>query len=507
MKGTKKYKIKAIVVEDEEKILAHICNKIVSLDDSFEIIERACNGQEAIQKIEELRPQVVFTDISMPVMDGMELIRRIKQLNPNTVIVIISGYSDFEYARQAIRYGVFNYMLKPLEDDALMEILFDIKKSVSYSLVKKQRHIMYSENYQLISDQQDEFLLLSVCMGNMIYSTQDEEVTEFYAEHTKMISWNRIMQNLCREQECFVADDHAVNQKIVAVKAGGGLNGTISDFAENLIHELREETSLSVSVCCMNEHVKQEELWNCAKRLRNVMKKKLVIGESRVFFLEEEENGRNDMIEIIKMKLNTYIKNYFISTDLEHFIDEIRVIFKYMKSNHASQVNIEKICIYVLKLLEFSNQGYEREKLEELQNDMMKTISMSISEESLLESLIQTFGSVNNSAEGCEKEEAEEKLLVYIDENYLTIESMDEVAEEFGYNYAYLSRMFKKKYGESMSKYITRKKLELAKDMLQNKPELKVTEVSELCGYNDYRYFSRVFKSEVGVSPSEYREK
>lgn len=506
MERAENYKIKALVVEDEEKILNYICNKIITLDDSFEIVERAYNGQEAMGKIERLRPQVVFTDISMPVLNGMELIKRIRQVNPNIVIVIISGYSDFEYARQAIRYGVFNYLLKPLEDGPLLETLFDIKKSLAHFAVRKQRHILYSENYQLVADVQESFLVMSVCLGNVIYNTQDEEVTAFYREKLKMISWNKIMQELCGEQEWFVADEHAVNQKIIAVKVPEKIADFSAVFVENFFLALQKETEMAVHICCQKEKTEQAELWNYAKRLRNMMKKSLVIGKSKIFYLEDEVNSRNDMIEIVKMKLNTYIKNYFISTNIENFMNEITMIFKYMKSNHAPQESIEKICIYVLKLLEFSNQGYEREKLEELQNLMLKDISMSLSEEEMFETLLQIFATVNNSGEEVPEEDEVERLLEYIDERYLTIESMEEIAGEFGYNYAYLSRMFKKKVGKSMGRYITDKKMELAKELLLNQTELKVTEVSNLCGYGDYRYFSRVFKSEVGVSPSDYKE-
>jgi YesN/AraC family two-component response regulator len=124
---TYRYEIRTIVVEDEEQNLNSICNKIVSLDNSFKIVGKAVNGQEALQKIEEIRPQVLFTDISMPVMGGMELIRRVRQSCPSIIIVIISGYSDFAYAQGAIKYGVFNYLLKPLESDALLETLVDIR--------------------------------------------------------------------------------------------------------------------------------------------------------------------------------------------------------------------------------------------------------------------------------------------------------------------------------------------------------------------------------------------
>ena len=71
---------------------------------------------------------------------------------------------------------------------------------------------------------------------------------------------------------------------------------------------------------------------------------------------------------------------------------------------------------------------------------------------------------------------------------------MEQVAEEFGYNYAYLSRLFKKKSGMSMNKYITKKKIEFAKTLIQDKPDMRLSEISDLCGYEDSRYFSRVFK-------------
>ena len=80
------------------------------------------------------------------------------------------------------------------------------------------------------------------------------------------------------------------------------------------------------------------------------------------------------------------------------------------------------------------------------------------------------------------------------------------MADEFGYNYAYLSRLFKKKSGMSMNKYITKKKIEFAKTLIQDKPDMRLSEISDLCGYEDSRYFSRVFKAETGMSPSEYKE-
>lgn len=502
-----KIRIRTMVVEDEEKILNNICMRIESLDDAFEIVAKAGNGQEAIDRIEQFRPQVVFTDISMPVMGGMELIRRIRQVNPSTVIVIISGYSDFTYAREAIKYSVFNYLLKPLEDEALAETLFDIRQRLSYLGPGRKRQIAYSDNYQLISDVEEEYYVSIVCLGNVIYDTTDEAVNNFYACRMKNIHWNEIMAEICPDdEEWMIIDENAVNQKIIEIKAGDSREFDPDKMSKLLLESVARQTELPVNVCIGQRAVIRNELQDYVKRLRNVIRQKLVIGEQRIFYLEKEEKSRNDMIEIVKLKLNQYIKNYYINSDLDSFLNEVETIFKYMKNNHAPQATVEKICIYVLRLLEFSKKGHEKDLLDDMGQQMIERICVSVSEKELFENLMQELRSLNECQDDRNEEDDEKNLLEYVDERYLTIESLEEVAEHFGYNYTYLSRIFKKKVGESMSRYITRKKIELAKEMIETKPEMRLSEISDLCGYNDSRYFSRVFKSETGLSPSEYKD-
>lgn len=508
MQENNRLSIRTLVVEDEEKIALGICNKIRQKDPDFEIVGTASNGEEALELIDEYRPQVVFTDIAMPVMDGMELSRRIRSSNPNIIIVILSGYSDFSYAQQAIRYGVFNYLLKPLEDDVLLESLFDIRKSLSYMSVRTGRHMIYSENYQILPEEGERFLLAEVCIGNVIYNVQDEEVLHFYSSRISGIPWKRIMESLWGGQvEWYVADEHALNQKIVGCKMGALDREAAEKWMRKLTALLKEYTDLPISICCSCDVILQEEVWNHTKRLRHMMKQNLVIGKDIIFYAEEQDQSQNDVLEIVKMKLSTYIRNYFISTDLENFMQEIQTIFKYLQNNHAPQESVEKICFYVLKLLEFSDQDYGPQFLENKMDRMARSISISVSEEELFDNLMQEFGQLGSYMETLCEDNIEKRLLSYVEEHYLTIESVEQVAEEFGYNYAYLSRLFKKKVGESMNKYITGKKMALAKDLLRTKPDMRLTEISDICGYNDSKYFCRVFKTEVGMTPGEYRSK
>ncbi len=120
--------LKILVADDEEKV----CQLIIRLVDwealEMEVVGTASNGFEALEKIRDVSPDVVITDIRMPGLDGMELIRQARLLNGELAFVIISGYRHFEYARTAIKYGVSDYLLKPIKKEELTATLSRIKE-------------------------------------------------------------------------------------------------------------------------------------------------------------------------------------------------------------------------------------------------------------------------------------------------------------------------------------------------------------------------------------------
>jgi two-component system response regulator YesN len=122
--------LKVIVAEDEELILNHIIKKIQGIDPGFMIVGAAQNGKQALEMIEEFSPDLLLTDIRMPVIDGLELLKNVALNFPYIKTIVISGYSEFEYAKQAIRYGVSDYLIKPLELEELRKALMKIKISL-----------------------------------------------------------------------------------------------------------------------------------------------------------------------------------------------------------------------------------------------------------------------------------------------------------------------------------------------------------------------------------------
>jgi YesN/AraC family two-component response regulator len=116
-----------VVAEDEERMREYLARKTAELDRNLECVGTAADGEEAVELVERQLPDLLITDIKMPVLGGLELVERIRRTNPELRILIVSGYSEFEYARRAIELGVDDYVLKPIDVERLREILRRIR--------------------------------------------------------------------------------------------------------------------------------------------------------------------------------------------------------------------------------------------------------------------------------------------------------------------------------------------------------------------------------------------
>ena len=126
-----------ILVDDEEEVRKSIIKKIDWKDAGFQVVGDAENGQEAMEVVEALEPDVVLTDVRMPYMDGLTLAEWVRQNYPSIKIIIFSGYDDFEYARQAIVVGVDQYLLKPITRATLRNVLLELKEKIGQDVEQR----------------------------------------------------------------------------------------------------------------------------------------------------------------------------------------------------------------------------------------------------------------------------------------------------------------------------------------------------------------------------------
>ena len=161
-----------LLVDDEEEVRKGILRKMDWEKLGFQVAGDAENGEEALEKIEQLKPDVVMTDIRMPYMDGLTLTSRIRQKYPSMKVLIFSGYDDFEYAQQAIKLNVTEYILKPVNVEELTEILNRVRENLDEEIEQRRDINLLRERYRSSLPIIREIFLNDLVRGNV----DEEEV-------------------------------------------------------------------------------------------------------------------------------------------------------------------------------------------------------------------------------------------------------------------------------------------------------------------------------------------
>ena len=136
-----------LLADDEEEVRKAIIRNIDWESLGFRVAGDADNGEEALEKIEQLKPDVLMTDIRMPYMDGLTLAARVRQKYPSIKILIFSGYDDFEYAKQAIKLNVTEYILKPVNSQELTKILARVRDCLDEEIEQRRNVRLLRESY------------------------------------------------------------------------------------------------------------------------------------------------------------------------------------------------------------------------------------------------------------------------------------------------------------------------------------------------------------------------
>ena len=216
-----KYKI--VIIEDEPPILRDIKRKVEASGDYFEVAGTAYDGVEALSLIKRIEPDLVITDIHIPLVDGLTLAEQVLNLYPDIIIVFISGYQEFEYARKAMKLHVEDYLIKPITYEAMGKLLYKIKTHIDETVEKNKREylltVLTMEEARPLSTlviDTNEYFVLSFCFGpystglvNLIYADNvfqnDDEIERFFN------------QRLTPNEKCWLFAGNFTNEKIAII--------------------------------------------------------------------------------------------------------------------------------------------------------------------------------------------------------------------------------------------------------------------------------------------------
>lgn len=533
MKG--RYNMKVIIADDEKWVRAAIIRTIPFEKLGLSLVCEASNGLEALELCKKHQPDILITDIKMPGLTGLELIKELTGLSSKVKIVIISGYSDFEYAKAAMNYGITDYILKPVDQKEISEVLLKLKESILIERKQYEENNLFKSQYEkTISVLRDKFLN-QLILPNYL-------TLEFIKVELK--KYNLSFINPYFSMMVFLPDKTAVDNKQISCSAfiikimrkylkavtfknsskGGEIISIINhpndkvnpDMLQKAVklcgalYERHFNGRLSVGVSTAAQQItKLPDLYiQCCEALQL----KFWRNNEEVFFYQP--NQRCDTLSLTLQAdiLEDMVVSIKIS-DTKPAIAYIDSLYSQLKANCKAKQELVKdfFLSFVQSLqnrLEMQQSFIEYElsagsgvhPSERIKNtDSLEELVGTVKE--ILVHICESYTRRNPLTE----ENIIENAKKFIDDNFDKNISLEQVSRYVHLNPTYFCELFKRNTGVNFVDYKTHLRIENAKKLLKA-GNLNIDTISSRLGYSDSKYFSKLFKRITGKTPQDYKK-
>lgn len=478
-----------IVVADDEKVIRAGLKKILtdSIDISLNIIE-AKNGQEALKICEETHPDILITDIRMPIMDGVELMKALSTKTKKPKIIVLSGFDDFSYAKAAIQSGASTYILKPVDKKELINsvntAISDSRKEVKEKNEQTLRSIadegrIASSSGLMKFDGKKEYFCVSIYGKDGLPKFENALGShKFYVLEEKS---NFVCIVLPKEDEKIEYDKSLLENYTI------GVSNVAKDFS--VLRKLRKNSFIAALECFFDEdgHIigkkrrgifkydaanRPEDFYEVDQVYEKMVAKldiatteEILAAVNEIFNIFKKSSGVNS--ELLYYLYNKIITNLFVrfpgysDTDMYLHLKGIMIesIFEYKNLAEWSS-SIVDYTVYLTALLKQKTKeiSYIKESIEYIKTHFTKNINMAM------------------------------------------------VANHVSVNYTWFSEQFKQHTGINFNEYLKRLRLDESKRLLE-KGCYKVYEVANRSGFGDVKYFMKIFREATGMSPTEWKNR
>lgn len=535
--------IKVFLVEDEMVIRRGIKNSIDWEKEGYIFCGEASDGELAYPMIIKEKPDILITDIRMPFMDGLELCKLVKKELPNIKILILSGYDEFDYAKEAIRLGVTEYLLKPISSGKLLEALNGVSESIRREKEDKDLVRKYMEEMRENTEHEKQKFFEQMIAGNL--SMADAlETGKKYEMNLSAGMYNLLLFRFTLGKE---------NRK------SGELLGEAEYAIEKLTERLeyvfefqRDVEGWAFLLMADNEEQMSERVKELSKDLEEIMKNYSTIAYfggigqpvarlreleesfreaeralaarftmelNRIISVEDIRMAQNvdtlDDIEITSFgeieKTRTMLEK-FLNNGAEDEIDEFVDVY----INELPEENLKSVLMHqyiimdaYIVMMSFCEkiEGIEGEmqaQSEELKNSM-KTIQTLEEIKNYIRMLLKKIIGVRDTISGRRYSDIIEIAKDQIRKTYMSDEiSLNTIAAEVGMSPSYFSSIFSKEMGKTFVEYLTEIRMDRAKELLMCS-SMKTSEIGYEVGYKDPHYFSYIFKKTQNCTPKEFR--
>lgn len=491
--------MRIVIVDDERRIREGLIRHIGKLEGDYQITGVFPNGREALEHIASKGADIVITDIKMPFMDGLEVSRVIRAKWPMIKVIILSGYCEFEYARRSMQYGVSDFLAKPVKPDTLKETLEKVSRELKMSWQERE-------------DQREQAQLLDQYRGQILRAYMNDTANSTAAKNNQFFTKNmqgyRVLflegspEEMLRffdEASCsdvflqYYEVDQGKYCILIESRDSDGMERTMQklsllngkDFTLGISKRKTEEQELS-EAC-------QEALIAC--RMNWYM-------EGTVFWAEKMSKHDG----IVHLPTEQIVASVFSGNE-EACSKELEAFKQTILEQRADILALHRILFEILQKV-----GKEAERLgldveEKKYNEYWEILA--IEDVNVLFSNIKKYFThiqqMIRQVLAYRNGKKIREVIAYINEHLNEDIALQDVCDYVGISSGYLSRIFKEKTGYNFVDYVNRTKIEKAKKML-TESEMTAVEIAKYLSFNDDKYFIRLFKKIVGMTPGTYRK-
>ena len=529
-----------ILADDEEEVRKGIIRKIDWARLGFQVVGDAGNGKDALEMIEQMEPDVVMTDIRMPYMDGLALSAWIRKKYPSMKILIFSGYDDFEYAQQAIKLKVAEYILKPVNVEELTEILNRVKDNLDDEIAQRRDVSLLRESYRRSLPIMRELFFNDLVRGNVTEEAACQKLREYQVDILDARKWVAAVVHvearepgeghplsLHREQELipisvrqlvednlngyfrFTIFNSTVGITIIAAIDQGNSQTGFIDLLGDVCKEIRRILEVTATIGVGSSSMGVGQIGKSYQSAVDALGYKAIVGTGGTIYINDVEPVSRGKLELDgkdEAELVSAIK-FGPRKAIEAAVSLV------MGRMDDARVHVHQYQIYMLSIINCITRLMQQYDMDLRQifgseDSYMQLISNGQKKEEFTAWLILVACRMNEAMSRQRDKTARNaisKAKQYIQEYYQNPDlSVEMLCRELHMSPAYFSTMFKKETGQTYVAYLTEIRLNKAVELLNGTND-RTYVIAQNVGYQEQNYFRYVCKQRLGVSRTWFR--
>lgn len=499
------------------------------------IVEFAKTGRSVIELAESFRPDIAIMDIQMPGINGIEAMKEIRSFSKNTIFIVMSAYDKFDYAKEAIKLGVMEYITKPMERTKIVDALSRAMRQIDSDREKRSNELLIKEKLETI-----EPIIESGLVYNILLKEHFKEDIESYMSILELDArYGYMMAVVCGDEQ---RGNHMTNAIGSSIRISGKyaeIRNSLKTYSKCVVGSIMSN-KIAVFVPC-DEHFEDYNerivLINKARELVRELRKgtdiSFRIGIGGIKSIKDLSESYQEALKALVATTGSvahvddlpigceYEENYPIDLEKSMFdriergdtdkaLEAADNYFEWMRETQSGSIMAVKLKIleFVLRAetlaYESGGQTYRFNARDEYLPQIIEMNNFDQMKNWFLSKVSEACKNILSKKE--EKSNSIiEQAKTHIKENFAKDISLDDVSRTVNISPYYFSKIFKEETGVNFIEYLTNVRIDKAKELLR-KTDYSMKEICVICGYSDPNYFSRSFKKNVGVTPTEYKE-